>query len=218
MRERTLLNRSTHISLEALAREHKAKHPHLWTSHSPFLDAQFCEDALQREHERLGVQFSYGGYLEDRRTLWHGSYLDADEKYIHLGVDVNVPAGTPVFADNPGRVVSVGTDHPEEHGWGTRVIIRLDNHPVYLIYAHLHPRTHVRADDTVQAGSSLGTVGSVENNGGWFTHWHGQAVAELTYHRLLIDKLRSLDGYGRVRDLTLHRSEYPDPLQYMRIR
>jgi murein DD-endopeptidase MepM/ murein hydrolase activator NlpD len=205
------------LSLETLAQEHRKDFPNVWNSKSPFLNAQLCEEAVRREHTRRGIAFSYGGYLENRSTLWHGSYLDADERFIHLGIDVNVPAHTPIFADSPGRVVSTATDHPEEHGWGMRVIMRLDTHPVYLVYGHLHPAVRVHVNDRVKRGTLLGIVGTAEHNGGWFPHVHVQAVAELTYHRLLIDGLRDLDGYGRTCERELLRAEYPNPLQYITI-
>src|SRR5689334_11635731 len=60
---------------------------------STFLDATLTDRFLAAAHARMNVDYSLGGYLEDRRDLWRGSYLD-EQSSVHLGIDVNVPAGT----------------------------------------------------------------------------------------------------------------------------
>src|SRR5262245_13104015 len=56
---------------------------------SRFLDADLTDRALRRLHHRRRVAYSLGGYLEDRKTLWRGTYLKPDSA-VHLGIDVNV--------------------------------------------------------------------------------------------------------------------------------
>jgi murein DD-endopeptidase MepM/ murein hydrolase activator NlpD len=82
------------------------------------LDSNFCQKLVENSAKKLGVDFTYGGWLEDRSFLWKGSYLEKTGNFIHLGVDYNVPAGTKVFADYDMEVVHMENDFPLKHGWG----------------------------------------------------------------------------------------------------
>lgn len=205
------------VSLEQLAQVRREQFPREWAEKSPFLDPGWCAQQLAAEHKRLGIDYSSGGYLENRSCVWSGSYLARDERFIHLGIDVNVPAGTLICADNEGHVVAVDTDCPEEYGWGTRVIVRLANEPVYLVYGHLAARGIIDKNERVQPGSVLGVVGDATCNGGWYPHVHVQAMTEATYHFHLVDALRNLDGYGRMSEQAMLAQQYPNPSSYIRL-
>lgn len=184
---------------------------------SPFLDPAVCLGMIQDAHERLDVPYSYGGWLEYRGVLWRGSYLDEGRLHMHLGIDVNVPSGTPVAVDRQVTVLRVDCDAPEEHGWGTRIIVRVWGSDTILIYAHLAPETNVRPDDILPPGTVIGIVGKPEHNGGWFTHLHVQATTLGHYGVLLENDLRDLDGYGAMDDALRLAQVFPDPRPWVDI-
>jgi murein DD-endopeptidase MepM/ murein hydrolase activator NlpD len=97
------------------------------------VDPKTCERMVHDVHVKYSIDFSYGGWMEDRSFLWHGSYLDASQSYIHLGIDLNVSAGTPVALDFDAVVVRVDDDFPEEGGWGPRVIVKYSKAGVYVV-------------------------------------------------------------------------------------
>lgn len=204
------------INLDDVARAALARRGIGLNDPNPFLDPVACDALIQEAHEDLKAHISYGGWMEDRSTLWRGSYLDKDELYLHLGIDVNVPAYTRVEADWPCEVLRIDCDTPEEHGWGTRVIVRPFDTDVVLLYAHLAPNPEVSVGEHISL-TTLGMVGGPEDNGGWYTHVHVQAIRADYYEELLRDDLRALDGYGKVSDKDRLEKLFPDPTPWIKI-
>ena len=182
-------------------------------STNPFLDPVFAQDVIEQEHRRLGIDCSYGGWLENRRELLRGSYLEEKQAFLHLGIDFNVPAGAKVAAK--GKVVLIDSDYPDEGGWGTRVILQLDD--VRLIYAHLAQNVKVKVGDRLVAGGVIGEVGKPPYNGNWFSHLHVQVVRNDLFKEFQKEGLHLLDGYGAERDRYILAKHFPDPMQYVRL-
>lgn len=184
---------------------------------NPLLDPNKCGEFISEMHTKFKVKHSYGGWLEDRSTLWSGSYLDTTRRYFHLGVDFNVPAGTRVVSCGDGYLVRSDSDTPEEYGWGSRVMIRLNDEPIILVYAHLAVPL-IQKSNLIRAGDTLGHVGRPTVNGGWFPHLHVQAIREDHYYTLLKEGIMSLDGYGHKKHLSQLAELFPDPMNYISIK
>ncbi len=149
---------------------------------------------IQSALDSLG-KYTYGGYGEDRKDIWKGTYMDKTGKYIHLGIDINVKVGTPIRCPFGLHVINIFNDTDTKIGWGRRLI--LQRHPYgkgvpHLILAHLQPETMLMAD-FIPAGSILGRVGTWPTNGNTFNHLHVQMVYDLN--------LDNFDGYGNAEDL-----------------
>ncbi len=184
------------------------------------LDPETCDLMVKYCNRRIHKPFSYGGYMEDRSFLWRGCYMEDGEKFRHLGVDFNVPAGTIVALDREATVLKVDNDSPEKHGWGTRVIVLLKGISTVLIYAHLSKKVArgVRHGEFLKPGAFLGLVGESSVNGGWFPHLHVQAVQRDLYYKFLENDLKDLDGYaGLDEDKKVLQELYPDPMQFVSI-
>ncbi len=145
---------------------------------SEYLDPTVCSYMLDKVNKTLDVDATYGGWLEDRSIIWSGCYMAEEEKFTHLGVDFNVPAGSEVALSFNGTVVLLDDDTPEAHGWGPRVIVKLQAYPIYLIYAHLDPavKENLKTGAFLHAGEIFAKVGASEHNGGWYPHLHVQAL------------------------------------------
>jgi len=125
-----------YVNLEAEAVRWSGEHPELFSAGgNPLLDPAVCERMMDEVHRRYGVVWSHGGYLENRRRLWRGSYLEATGNFLHLGVDCTAPQGTRVAVGFPAKVILVDYDPDRDGGWGTRVFLTSDG-PVF-VYAHL---------------------------------------------------------------------------------
>lgn len=209
--------RVARIDMDVLARDWLGQHGIREDQSNPLLDPYACWELLHEAHARLGVDYSYGGWLENRRALWRGSYLEREGLFLHLGVDINMPERTVVLLDWPAVVLRIDCDVPEEHGWGTRVIVQPRATNVVLVYAHLAVDTHVRVGDVLNVGEPLGVVGHSGENGGWFPHLHVQAVRRDHYDALLADDLASLDGYGRPEEHERMAELFPNPEAWLRI-
>jgi murein DD-endopeptidase MepM/ murein hydrolase activator NlpD len=100
----------------------------------------------------------------------------------HGGTDLGVPAGTPVYAANDGRVVLAeplqvrGNMVIIDHGGG-----------VFSGYAHMESLA-VSAGQTVVKGQLIGHVGTTGLSTGPHLHW------EMSVAGVLVDGLRWLDG------------------------
>lgn len=213
------------LQLDTLAQEHqhfreKQTHPFFPASASrsnPLLDPQTCLTMIRDAHARLGIDFSYGGWFEDRRTLWKDSYLENGQNWIHLGVDFNVPVCTMIAATWEGTVEHIDDDTPDIGGWGPRVIVRLKDAPnIILFFAHLGT-VCCHKYDNLKPGDIFATVGAPPNNGMWFPHLHVQAIDLNHYKRDWLALVHSLDGYTNRFSASGAAKIFPDPMRYVRL-
>jgi murein DD-endopeptidase MepM/ murein hydrolase activator NlpD len=168
---------------------------------SPFLEPEFCTAAIRTESERHGAHGYVGGYLEDRATLWRGSYL-APNRAVHLGVDISGEVGFPVLVPEAGWVHEAWHDPDQNGGWGGRLILSRPGGG-FLILAHLDLLPGLAAGRPLAAGQWIGTLAPSARNGGWFPHLHLQLAASG-------EDLAELDGYGP--DRPDNSTRFPDPL------
>jgi len=204
-----------YVNLDSEARKWIAENS-LGEEKNPLLDPALCQTMVNATNKRYGLDFSYGGWMEDRSFLWKGSYLDKNNFYTHLGIDLSARAGTPIAATFEAEVVKIDDDYPEEGGWGTRLILRHPEEPIYLIYAHLDRKLDCKAGDCIKAGKIFARVGLPPYNGNWFEHIHLQAIAQGFYREIEDKNLwDTLDGYGAKEDIEINARRFPDPAKYM---
>ncbi len=100
----------------------------------------------------------------------------------HRGLDINAPAGTPIYASEGGTVTTAGW----HYSWGYHIVIQ---HPggVQTLYAHCS-QLFVSAGQTVGHGQHIGAVGSTGNSSG--NHCH----LEISVNGQLVDPV-SFVGY-----------------------
>jgi murein DD-endopeptidase MepM/ murein hydrolase activator NlpD len=187
---------------------------------SPFLDPVFCQNRIDELHRALGTDWSFGGYFEDRSSLWHGSYMKEDQRFIHLGVDFNLPTGTVVASPVNGVVVVVDDDFDISGGWGPRVIIqpqtgRPEVDSAVLLFAHLR-NVQVQPGQQVTAGMQIAEIGEAPFNGNWYPHLHLQAIDSEHFKGLIQSDLSNLDGYAPAGDMTELKRRFPDPVAIVR--
>ncbi|MDE1874579.1 MAG: peptidoglycan DD-metalloendopeptidase family protein [Patescibacteria group bacterium] len=199
------------LNLEA---EAWLKHNESRSASNPLLDPSICQSMIDSVHEKYCLDFSFGGWMEDRSTLWKGSYLERENSFIHLGIDINVPPGTEIAASFDATVAKVDDDYPEQGGWGPRVILKHATKPIYLIHAHLDRDIRCEVGDALKRGQIFARVGTPPHNGNWFPHLHLQTISKDHYDRL--EKERSwadLDGYGPADDIRENASLFADPME-----
>jgi murein DD-endopeptidase MepM/ murein hydrolase activator NlpD len=203
-----------YVNLNLLAAQWFAQHSSSHEQDNPFLDSANQAALLDAYHSRVGIDYSYGGWLEDRSTVWAGTYLDETRSFTHLGVDLNAPKDTPIATDHPGYVIRIDDDHPEEGGWGSRILFRLRDIPIVLIYAHLDPGILIKVGDVLGPGDILARVGPTSHNGGWFPHVHVQCLTIEAWELFTSDP-GSLDGYGNGSSIQKLARLFPDPIRFI---
>jgi murein DD-endopeptidase MepM/ murein hydrolase activator NlpD len=175
----------------------------------------------QAMHEQalrvLEADYLYGGWMEDREPIWGiSTYLKAEKKFIHLGLDIWVPQRTEVAVDREGLVVEVNTDSNNflDGGWGTRVYVKLRYALIVLVYGHLAKDVQCEVGEPVFPEEALGYVGTATENGGWAPHIHVQALSTIAYEKHLHNR-DELDGYGKADDIHELARLYPDPIRWI---
>jgi 4-aminobutyrate aminotransferase-like enzyme len=136
-----------------------------------------------------GAEVAAGRY-DEARVVYEGERFAQQGndgqvlRTVHLGVDLFVPAGTPVHAPIDGVVHSLADNRaPRDYG-PTIVLVHPTGGPageVYTLYGHLarDSLARWRPGDRVRRGEPIGAVGSTAENGGWAPHLHLQVVGDM---------------------------------------
>jgi 4-aminobutyrate aminotransferase-like enzyme/Ser/Thr protein kinase RdoA (MazF antagonist) len=149
---------------------------------------EIYQDAGHFQHwveQRAVDSCALGRYLEARPIYTSEDFrVEGNEgpewRTVHLGLDVFLPAGTPVHAPWRGRVHHVGA-HPADRDWGGLVILE---HPAgrgfsfWTLYGHLDPASlaGLQAGQPVRKGQRIGRLGARPANGNWPPHLHFQVL------------------------------------------
>lgn len=187
-----------------------------WKRQNPLIHPEECAKFISWVHKKYSVEFSFGGYGENRSSLWHDTYLDNLGTYRHLGVDINIPSGTEIMSPITGRVIVSDHDKnypkaPQNHGWGNRLIICPEDKEHAIILAHLSDATKRKVGTLIKKWEPLGTIWTSYENGGWFEHFHIQVILREKLMKLLEEgRLAELDGYAKNMDEETRRV-YPNP-------
>nr|MBS0037396.1 peptidoglycan DD-metalloendopeptidase family protein [Saprospiraceae bacterium] len=137
-----------------------------------------------RKVDEDGRYCAYGGYLEKRGFYTAGQYVKnpSNVRNIHLGVDIWLPAGIPVYAPFDGLVHSYAfNDKPLDYG-GT-IILEHREGPFhfYSLYGHLSKASikNIEVGQCITRGSEFCQLGGKEENGGWYPHLHLQLIKDI---------------------------------------
>jgi hypothetical protein len=178
---------------------------------NPLNDPWFCDRWVGEVAIRLRADHCWGGWLEDRAHLWRGHYLP-EGCTIHLGIDLNVPAGTTVLAPVSGEVMHAVRCRALGGGWGGWFVLRADvpeGGAEYVLLGHLAHAGLPEPGARIARGTCVGAVGTPAENGGWYPHLHVQALSGEAWEAVQRAPDALLDGYG-YRDPHLARW-FPDP-------
>lgn len=117
-----------------------------------------------------------GGYLE-RREAMYTSGLYGGKRFIHMGVDIWVPEGAPVFAFDDGVIWGV-RDNNNELDYGPTLVTEHEfgGMRLFALHGHLSKETIIKLKPGTRfsKGDVLGVLGSRQENGGWIPHLHFQ--------------------------------------------
>lgn len=126
-------------------------------------------------HRALKCRFGIGRYNEKRPDMYQGELYQT--RNIHMGIDIGAPIGTSVRGFYEGMIFSLGdNDRPFDYGPTIITSHQLQNKTLYALHGHLSRDSLKKwnAGDQFEAGEQLGSVGSLQENGGWNPHLHFQ--------------------------------------------
>ncbi len=135
-----------------------------------------------------GAQVGYGGYNE-HRIFYHQSPLFNDgttpPRCIHLGVDMWLDAGAPVYAPLDGQVHSLAFNN-QLLDYGMTVILEheLQGNRFWTLYGHLAlgALENLQVGQRIKKEHPFAAIGARHENGGWVPHLHWQIILDLQGH------------------------------------
>jgi 4-aminobutyrate aminotransferase-like enzyme len=138
--------------------------------------------------DRAGATVGVGRYDEARCLYTSDVFARApgdrhERRTVHIGVDLFLPAGTPVHAPFDGVVRTV-RDNAGHLDYGPTVVLDHappDGPPFSTLYGHLSRDvlTSLAPGDRIARGAAFAAFGTFEENGNWPPHLHFQVIADL---------------------------------------
>lgn len=152
------------------------------------------------------LDFGIGRYNEKRSGMYT-SDLYKDGRYIHMGIDLFAPIGTPVYAFSDGEIFLFNYNSAElDYGYVIITLHKIEGKDLYVLHGHLNKQSIIgkRTGQHFKRGAIIGWVGDKTENGGWAPHVHVQ----LSWEKPII-----CDMPGVVSDKQLANALniYPDP-------
>jgi len=176
------------------------------------------QKGLQRILEdEMGSDFSWGlsPYLERRDTLLGDcSQMVEEQRFIHLGLDVIVGLGTPLYAPLDGTVAECGYEAGEGNYGGYVLLKHESRHfePFYSFYGHLCRDPLPAKGATINAGANFAKIGDFHENGNWFYHTHIQVITQKGLDRGYLSK-----GYCNENDMAEMNHICPSPIPIFKV-
>ena len=174
---------------------------------------------LESRFRQEDAHFAIGLYGEVRSVYKGEQFATAaspEWRSQHLGQDIFIAAGTPLFAPLPGKVLSV-VDNALPYDYGPTVILEHragENGPAFwTLYGHLSRETlaMVREGQAVAAGQQIGSIGGHTVNGGWAPHLHFQIITDR------LGQTGEFPGVGQPSLWPVWRAISPDPNLILRL-
>jgi len=178
-----------------------------------FADASQAEfqESLEALLQANGKTWSVSGYLENRSTiLSRFPQMVAEERFYHLGIDINLPWGTKLYAPNDCEV-AISKYEAGMGNYGGVTVLRFQNKKIYyILFGHLNPDELPRIGTIVKKGDVFAQLGDMSQNGNWYYHTHLQILTPKAYDGGWAGK-----GYCKESDLPIIIQFCPDPFEYL---
>lgn len=102
---------------------------------------------------------------------------------VHIGLDIFLPPGTPVFAPLDGSVHSF-QDNAKDRDYGPTIILehRVNEHlTFYTLFGHLTRDSleGLQTGQSIRAGQEFCRIGPMPENGNWSPHLHFQVILDM---------------------------------------
>ncbi len=167
-------------------------------------ELEHIDTPAHREHflfqviSDAGAHAGIGRYGEPRLVYQADQFKSTSDapRTIHLGVDIFLPAGSPIYSPLPGRIHSF-QDNALPLDYGPTIILEHDaefaiadereptGRTFYTLYGHLSRQSleGLQAGQPIAAGQQIATLGDRDVNGGWVPHLHFQVISHMLENR-----------------------------------
>lgn len=130
-------------------------------------DRKHIDRALEHWSDGAAVEMAFDWPTDGRAGSPFGlrRYFNGEPRNPHAGQDIAAPAGTPVKAPAPGRVVDIG-----DYFFNGKTVFVDHGQGLVTMFCHLE-KIDVQPGQTVTRGQTLGHVGSTGRATGPHLHW-----------------------------------------------
>ena len=143
-------------------------------------------DAIRGEMDRRGARAAIGRYLEDRAVYTADNFATenaAERRTVHLGIDIFMDPGTPVFAPLDGHVAHFN-DNDQDLDYGPVIILEhetVEGVKFWTKYGHLSRDSlpGLKIGQKILKGEEFARIGPFPENGNWPPHLHFQILTHL---------------------------------------
>ncbi|MFC3023420.1 peptidoglycan DD-metalloendopeptidase family protein [Vibrio zhugei] len=141
---------------------------------------------IKRQAAELQATVEVGRYAEERLIYQEtDNFVGQEARTLHIGIDLGIPAGNPVYAPLEGCVLGFGND-PTQGSYGPSVVLRheLEGQVFHTLYGHLSVRSlaALSVGQEIGRGEAFAAIGSPDENGGWPPHLHFQLIRDMQGH------------------------------------
>ena len=163
-------------------------------------------DFTTGKYEPSEFEYEIGRYDELRPGMY-STDLFSDGRFLHIGIDIGAPIGTPCMAFEDGEISHFGYN-PADGDYGYVIITKhdIDGTTVWALYGHLDSAS-VRGKTVgqkIRRGETICRIGDRHENGGWDPHLHFQlSLIEPITH--------DMPGVVNPKDREEALQNYPDP-------
>lgn len=155
---------------------------------------------------------AYGGYNERRNIYQRSQHFNendpATERNIHLGMDLWLAAGAPVFTPMDGTVHSF-KNNTKFGDYGPTLILKhgYDGLTFYTLYGHLSLDSiaSLNVGQGFEQGSCVATLGDASVNGDYPPHLHFQLIRDIG------DFMGDYPGVASQQDVGFYLENCPNP-------
>lgn len=158
----------------------------------------------------LSYQWGVASYLENRQSLLADCpQMVSEQRFYHLGLDIIVKVGTPLYAPLDAIVHATGYEGGEGN-YGGYVLLQHNNplfETFYSLYGHLAKSSLPAEGRQLKAGEQFAEIGDFHENGNWFHHTHIQVLTDRGLKEGFISK-----GYCTKEALAVMDELCPPPL------
>jgi 4-aminobutyrate aminotransferase-like enzyme/Ser/Thr protein kinase RdoA (MazF antagonist) len=178
--------------------------------------ARTLSDEMEQARAAIGV-----GRYNEARMLYRSSLFGEEtvpteeRRTVHLGLDLFLEPGTPIFAPLDGTVHLLAENMAAALDYGPLVILRHtvstdegpDDEEFFTLYGHLTRETlrGLKTGQAIAKGEAFARVGAPDENGGWPPHLHIQIILDL------LDRGAEFPGVARASERSVWTSLSPDP-------
>jgi murein DD-endopeptidase MepM/ murein hydrolase activator NlpD len=180
-------------------------------------DAAHFENEVENYLRQRNASVAYGGYLEERNLYKRSAIFTeaAEERSIHIGLDLWISAGTAVLAALDGTIHSFA-DNKGLGNYGPTIVLKhtFEDQFFYTLYGHLSLRSlaGLESGQVFKQGQSIGTLGDATVNGDYAPHLHFQLIRDVG------DYTGDYPGVCSKKDVAFYRMNCPDPNLLLKIK